>query len=385
MSGLSPAVPMAPSGETSFPITATTSRMAASRSTEARPNAEMSASMPICRKNTGMNRWPTGVSSRRMRSAWSLRLRAMPATNAPTMGASLAMSASSAKARVNASAMATIVPVERDTLATARNRGGATRMPTTTPTTRKATAPAMMPATDTSDTEPSVTSRTTTVSTTRPMTSSATAAPSTTRASVVAMARRSLNTRAVMPTLVAVSAAPMNSATLKSSEMKASIAPRPRTSGVTTPTTATRNEARPTRPSSTRSISRPTSSSRRMTPISPSVWSTSSPWSTSPRTEGPIRMPATISPTTAGMPARSASSAASLAATSTTRMLRSTSATSIARFYAPRAGTVGPCPPGGVFISVTRGGQTGSLLGSSLVGLMPPVSTATTSISRNSG
>ena len=71
------------------------------------------------------------------------------------------------------------------------------------------------------DTEPSVTSRTTTVRTTRPMTSSATAAPSTIRASVVARARRSPKTRAVMPTLVAVSAAPTNSAVLKSSPISA--------------------------------------------------------------------------------------------------------------------------------------------------------------------
>ena len=32
------------------------------------PERAMSASMPICRKNTGMKRWPTGASSRRMRS-----------------------------------------------------------------------------------------------------------------------------------------------------------------------------------------------------------------------------------------------------------------------------------------------------------------------------
>ena len=61
------------------------------------------------------------------------------------------------------------------------------------------------------DTDPSDTSRTTTVRITRPRTSSATAAPSTVRASTVARARRSENTRAVMPTLVAASAAPMKS------------------------------------------------------------------------------------------------------------------------------------------------------------------------------
>ena len=78
-------------------------------------------------------------------------------------------------------------------------------------TTRKPTATATMTATSAIDTEPSDTSRTTTVRITRPRTSSATAAPSTVRASTVASARRSLNTRAVIPTLVADNAAPMNS------------------------------------------------------------------------------------------------------------------------------------------------------------------------------
>ena len=102
-----------------------------------------------------------------------------------------------------------------------------------------------MPATDTTDTDPSVTSRTTTVSTTRPMTSSATAAPSTMRASVVASARRSPKTRAVMPTLVAVSAAPTNSDVLKSKPIS-SIAPMPSTIGAITPAVATSSDARPT-------------------------------------------------------------------------------------------------------------------------------------------
>ena len=55
-----------------------------------------STAIPIWRKNTGMNRWPTGASSRWIRSFTSLRDRARPATNAPTIGASLAASASSA-------------------------------------------------------------------------------------------------------------------------------------------------------------------------------------------------------------------------------------------------------------------------------------------------
>ena len=87
-----------------------------------------------------------------------------------------------------------------------------------------------------------------------------------------------------------------------------------------------RDLARPC-PSSPRSISMPTSSSRSTTPSSPSVRSTS-PLPTSPSTDGPTTMPATISPTTAGSRMRSAISAAALAATRTTRMSRSTEMTS---------------------------------------------------------
>ncbi len=229
------------------------------------------------------------------------------------------MSASWAKASVKASASATTVPVDREYRSTATNSGGASRKPTTQPTTRKPTATTTIPVTLSGDTEPSVTIRTTTVRTTRPMTSSATAAPRTTRASVVARARRSPNTRAVMPTLVAVSAAATNSATSNSVPV-ASIATRPSASGAITPTVAVNNDARPTARNSPRSISRPTSSSRRITPSSPSVWRTSSPLPTRPSIDGPMMMPATISPTTAGTPIRSATSAANLAATITTRM-----------------------------------------------------------------
>ncbi len=98
----------------------------------------------------------------------------------------------------------------------------------------------MIPATDRTDTDPSVTSRTTTVRTMSPITSSATAAPSTMRASVVARALRSPNTRAVMPTLVAVSAAPTNSAVLKSSPIRP-MAPMPSAIGAITPITCHRH------------------------------------------------------------------------------------------------------------------------------------------------
>ena len=131
--------------------------------------------------------------------------------NAPTIGASLATSASSATARVNASASATSVPADSAWRSRNWNRPGASLEPSTALTTRKAIATARMTATSVIDTEPSETRRTTTVRMTRPRTSSATAAPNTVRASIVARARRSLNTRAVIPTLVAESAAAMKS------------------------------------------------------------------------------------------------------------------------------------------------------------------------------
>ena len=87
---------------------------------------------------------------------------------------------------------------------------GANLEPSTAVTTRNPIATPTITATSPIETDPSDTSRTTTVRITSPSTSSATAAPSTVRASTVASARKSLKTRAVIPTLVAESAAPMN-------------------------------------------------------------------------------------------------------------------------------------------------------------------------------
>ena len=163
------------------------------------------------------------------------------------------------------------------------------------------------------------------MSSTRPITSSATAAPSTVRASTRVSAPRSLNTRAVMPTLVAASAAPTNSAVSLDSP-NPSATPKPIATGTTTPIVATVIDDFPTDRRSPRLSSRPTSSSSRITPSSPRTSSVMS-WPTSDRTDGPMMMPARISPTTAGMPTRSASSAASFAASRTTRMSTRTSVT----------------------------------------------------------
>ncbi len=112
MSHLSPGDPNTPTAATSLPTMAMASSAAAIPSTSGLKNFSTWASMPMPRKNTGMKRCPTGASSRSMRSFAELRDSATPATNAPTIGASFAASASSANARVNASARATSVPAD---------------------------------------------------------------------------------------------------------------------------------------------------------------------------------------------------------------------------------------------------------------------------------
>ena len=249
--------------------------------------------------------------------------------NAPMMKASWAVSASTARPRtITSAAIVSVVPV-RENRSVAVSKRGTASTPTTPDSTRKPSASSSVEATPPTVTLSPLTTLTTTVRMIRPMTSSATAAPSTTRASVVARARRSPNTRAVMPTLVAVSAAPMNSAVSVSrpSPIPATVPPA---KGTATPMIATSIDARPTRPSSARSISMPTCTSSRSTPSSastPRLTPRSPVTSTRPRTDGPTKMPTTISPSTAGSPTRSAPSAASFAAAITT----SRSSSSLAR------------------------------------------------------
>ena len=160
-------------------------------------------------------------------------------------------------------------------------------------------------------TEPCSTMRVTMVKITRPMTSSATAAPRTMRASVDESAFRSPKTRAVIPTLVAASAAPRNNDAFTDSP-RMEPAKNPDDIGTATPMMATSIDARPTLRNSSRSISSPTSANKIMTPTSARTRMASL-GSTRPRSDGPIMMPATISPITAGTPTRSETSAAALA------------------------------------------------------------------------
>ena len=185
--------------------------------------------------------------------------------------------------------------------------------PTVLVTARKPTARPMVDAIVPMPTLPCSTMRVTTVRMIKPSTSSTTAAPSTVRASTVASARKSPNTRAVMPIDVAVSAAPTNNEVLIDSP-SSELAPKPSAIGKTTPMIATKMLARPTVLSSTMSVSSPTWMSSKMTPSSARK-NSMSPVFTKPKTDGPIKIPAIISPMTAGTRIRSETSAAAFATT----------------------------------------------------------------------
>ena len=267
-----------------------------------------------------MNTPPSAVNSRAMRSWWAVRPRAVPATNAPMIGASWALLAAAEKPKVTAAATAPTVAADVALAPMRANRRGTTATPTAMLTTRNPAARPMVEAIPTASTDPCSTTRVTTVRITRPSTSSATAAPRTMRASVDDSALRSPNTRAVMPTLVAAMAAPRKREALVDSPRRPP-ARNPDPMGRATPITATIIEARPTRRSSSRSVSMPTVASRMMTPTSARIF-VASVDPTSPRTDGPMRMPAVISPMTAGTRMRSNSSAANLATTRITARSR---------------------------------------------------------------
>ena len=229
------------------------------------------------------------------------------------IGARFATSASTEKASTRAMATTGMVAVDRDTEPTRRSRTGNATRPTTPETTRKPTASPIVDDTVATSTEPCWTMRVTTVRMMSPSTSSVTAAPRTVRASDVDSARRSPKTRAVMPMLVAVSAAPTNSDVLVDSP-RARAAVNPSASGRATPISPTPSDDRPTRRSSVISVSMPTWARSTMTPISART-KRMSPVEIHPRTDGPSTMPTAISPITTGTCRRSKISAATLAMT----------------------------------------------------------------------
>ena len=234
-----------------------TIRTAAMPSALGRTSAAMSVSMPICRKKIGTNTDASADMSRATRSCPGERPSAVPATKAPIMGAKCAASAALAKPKVMPKATTDAAAGELARFNTVPMILGSAVKPTKPLIARKENANPVVEAMVPIPIDPFSTTRETTVRIMRPSTSSATAAPKTMRASLVDNARRSPNTRAVMPTLVAVSVAPTNSAVRASSPM--AMPPKmPKPMGKTTPRIATLSAARPTVRSSLRSISIPT-------------------------------------------------------------------------------------------------------------------------------
>ena len=145
-----------------------------------------------------------------------------------------------------------------------------------------------------------------------PNTSSMTAAPKTIWLSVSWRRPRSESTRAVIPTLVAVSVAPATSDGRWSSP-NTWHTPYPNANGTTTPTMATAVEAPPTLSSFARSVSSPISKRRMTTPSSDSRCGTSFLGFTTPKSDVPSKTPARSSPRTAGWPIRLAPAPSSFA------------------------------------------------------------------------
>src|SRR2546422_4782756 len=163
---------------------------------------------------------------------------------------------------------------------------------------------------------------------TSPMTSSITAAPRIRRASKLCSTWRSLSTRPVIPTEVAVRVAPTKMAVVAGSADVCSYPcqperqyRKPRAKGTATPTTAPAVAAVPTRIMALRSVSSPISNSSATTPTWASSRNTGVSGSSAPigitlRKPAPSTMPAKSSPITAGCLRRSNASPANFPASS---------------------------------------------------------------------
>src|SRR6266850_640320 len=250
-----------------------------------------------------------------------------PAANAPMMSAVPARSARTQSSSRNAKADTTRMPRTRIRSTTPNSRG-ASFSPIHRATNRNATAtPRMRTAPCRLNAVPAA-SPETTPRITSPMTSSITAAPRIRRASKLCSTWRSLSTRPVIPTEVAVRVAPTKRAVVSGSAAVCSYPcqperqyRKPRTNGTATPTTATAVAAVPTRIVALRSVSSPISNNSTTTPTWASSRNTGVSGSSAPigmtlRNPAPSRMPARSSPITAGCPRRSNASPANFAASS---------------------------------------------------------------------
>src|SRR5882672_2768446 len=271
-----------------------------------------------------------------------------PAANAPIMSAVPARSARTQSNSRNAKADTTSMPRTRIRSTTPNSRG-ASLSPIHRATNRNATAtPRMRSAPCKLNAVPAA-SPETTPRITRPMTSSITAAPRIRRASRLCSTWRSLSTRPVIPTEVAVRVAPTKMAVVSGSADVCSYPcqperqyRKPRTNGTATPTTATAVAAVPTRIMALRSVSSPISNNSTTTPTWASSRNTGVSGSSAPigmtlRNPAPSRMPARSSPITAGCPRRSNASPANFAASSMIANTVKKRATSIPPSAAPSA------------------------------------------------
>src|SRR5712692_4901480 len=281
----------------------------------------------MLKKKIGVKMSATGLIRSLIEANWFVSDRMSPAANAPMMRAVPARSARTQSSSRNANADTTSTPRTR-IRSTRPNSRGASLSPIHRAMKRKATAtPRMRSAPCRLNAVPAA-SPETTPRITSPMTSSITAAPRIKRASRLCSTWRSLSTRPVIPTDVAVRVAPTKMAVDSRSADVCSTPchpdhqyKKPSANGTATPTTATAVAAVPTRIMALRSVSSPISNSNTTTPTCASSWNTGVSGSSAPtgitlRKPAPSTMPASSSPITAGWPRRSNASPANFPASS---------------------------------------------------------------------
>src|SRR2546429_1971125 len=304
----------------------------------------------MLRKKMGVKMSATGLMRSSIEANWFVSDRMSPRANAPMKRPGPARSARTQGSSRKANADTTRTPRTRMRSTRPKSRG-ASFNPTHRAIKRKATAtprmrnaPRRLNAVRAASPEP-------TPRITSPMTSSMTAAPRITRASRLCSTWRSLSTRAVIPTEVAVRVAPTKMAVVSGSADVCSYPcqperqyRKPRPNGTATPTTATAVAAVPTRIMALRSVSSPISNSKTTTPTCASsrntgVSGSSAPIGTTLRKPAPSTMPARSSPITAGCPRRSNSSPANFPASSMIANTVKKRATSIPPAAPTRRGT----------------------------------------------
>src|SRR5213080_2396040 len=280
----------------------------------------------MLKKKIGVKMSATGLIRSLIEANWFVSDRMSPAANAPMMRAVPARSARTQSNSRNANADTTSTPRTR-IRSTRPNRRGASFSPIHRATKRKATAtPRMRSAPCRLNAVPAASAETT-PKMTSPMTSSITAAPRISRASRLCKTWRSLSTRPVIPTDVAVSVAPTKMAVVSRSAEVCSTPcqpdrqyRKPRTNGTATPTTATAVAAVPTRIMALRSvsslISNSTTTQTWASSVNTGVSASSAPIGITLRKPAPSAMPASSSPITAGWPRRSNASPANFPASS---------------------------------------------------------------------